>query len=217
MMPKRTTQPGTACYTRTSTSDQSHDSQLHDLKKHARQYAGDVSWYKDTISGAADERPELERLGRDIAKGRIGRVLVWALDRISRKGVFDGLQRLRAWLQAGVEVHSVREPWVASTADAGMRELLLSIAFWGAEQERNRIRERTRAGMRAAKARGVQLGRRPGTKARWSLAKRRVDPQLAKSLHEQGASVAAIATKFGSSRGAVYAALREDSPKIECK
>jgi len=210
-MPRRTTdQLGTACYARISTCNQSHDSQTRDLKKHVRQYAGDVSWYKEVASGAADERPELERLGRDIAAGKVGRVLIWALDRVSRRGILDGLQRLRAWLQAGVEVHSVREPWVASTADPGMRELLLSVAFWAAEMERNRTRERVRAGLQAAKARGVRLGRRPGTKARWALAKRTVDPQLARSLRSQGASVADIAAKFGSSRGAVYAVLKEE-------
>jgi len=199
----------TACYARVSTDEQNHDAQLHDLKRAAEQFAGPVAWYKDTVSGAADTRPELERLTKDIAKGRHGRVIVFALDRISRRGIIDGLRILKRWLNAGVEVHSIREPWVASTADPAMRELLLSIAFWGARQERNRIRERTKAGLAAARARGVRLGRRPGTRVKWSLAKRRVDPQLARSLREQGVPVADIAAKFRCSRGAVYAALKE--------
>ena len=203
--------PATACYARVSTDDQNHASQLHDLARHAKHYAGCVEWFKDTVSGAASERPELDRLGKAIASGKVGRVVVWALDRISRRGILDGLQRLRAWLDKGVEVHSIREPWVASTADPAMRELLLSIAFWGAEQERTRIRERTRAGLRAAKARGVKLGRRPGTRPKWALSKRKVDVQLARSLHGQGVAVAAIADKFSCSRGAVYAALKQAS------
>jgi len=200
-------QRATALYARVSTAEQNHDAQLHELRRAADQFAGPVEWYKDTVSGAADKRPALERLAEDVAAGKVQRIIVFALDRISRKGVLDGLRVLKRWLAAGVEVHSCKEPWVAATADEALRELLLSVAFWGARQERNRIRERTRAGLAAAKARGVRLGRRPGTRPKWALHKRAVDPQLAQSLRQQGVSVKDIAAKFRCSRGAVYAAL----------
>ena len=206
----------TGLYCRCSTDQQTTESQEHDLQQRARQLGGRLVWYRDVVSGAATSMPALDKLTRDVANHKVGRVVVWALDRISRKGILDGLQRLRTWLDAGVEVVSVREGWVQATTDPAMRELLLSIAFWGASQERNRMRERTRAGLGAARARGVKLGRQPGDVGhKWSLAKRRIDPELARSLRQQGLSVSSIASRFGVTRPTVYAALRsvqENSP-----
>ena len=198
----------TALYCRISTDEQTHASQEHDLRQRAGQIGGRVLWYRDTISGAAACLPELDRLSRDIAARKVGRVIVWALDRISRRGILDGLAKLRGWLEKGVEVVSLKEPWVQATADPALRELLLSIAFWGAAQERRRISERTKAGMRAAKAAGKKIGRPPGSGRPWALAKRKIDVVLARSLRQQGASVKDIAARFRVSRPAIYQALR---------
>jgi DNA invertase Pin-like site-specific DNA recombinase len=105
-------------------------------------------------------------------------------------------------------VVSLKEPWVQATADPALRELLLSIAFWGAAQERRRISERTKAGMRAAKAAGKQLGRPKGSGRPWALAKRKVDVVLARSLQAQGVAIKDIAERFHVSRVAIYLALR---------
>ena len=199
----------TAAYVRVSTDSQNCRSQVGDVRKAAKQYTGPVRWYRDTVSGAADKLPALDKLTRDVAAGKVQRVIVWALDRISRKGIRDGLTRLQTWLEHGAEVASVQEPWVSATADPNLRELLLSIAFWGAAQERKRLSERTKAGLRAARAEGRVGGRRKGQRPKWALSKRKVDPQLAQSLRNQGVPVKDIAARFGCSKQGVYSALTE--------
>ena len=68
----------------------------------------------------------------------------------------------------------------------------------------------TRIGLRAARARGVQLGRRQGdTGHKWNPARRKVDLPLALSLRKQGVAVKEIAKRFGCSKVAVYAALKD--------
>lgn len=200
-----------AIYLRVSSDDQDHRSQKNDLRLAAARYRGRILWFTDVVSGAAELRPGLDQLGKHIAAGKVERVIVWALDRLSRRGILDGLERLKAWVAKDVVVESLKEPWVAATADPNLRELLLSIAFWGAAQQRQRIIECTRAGLRAAKARGVVLGRHKGDIGhKWNPAKRKVDVALAHSLRTQGVPVSAIAVRFHATRAAVYYALRTE-------
>jgi len=201
----------TALYVRKSTSGQKYQAQLHAVRNKAAEYAGEPVWYKETAGGAADERPVLDRLTEDVKRGMIDRIVIYALDRVSRKGIADGLRRLQAWLDAGAEVVSVCEPWVVSTADGGMRDLLLSIAFWGASQERNRLRERTQAAMDAIKATGRTrtgnpVGRPVGCRSPWK--KRKVDVEFARTLRERGVPVREIAERFDVTPAAVYQALK---------
>jgi DNA invertase Pin-like site-specific DNA recombinase len=94
----------------------------------------------------------------DARCGRFRVLGVWALDRIGR----DMLATVRSVLELerlGVQIVSMREPWL----DTGgpVKNLLLAIFAWVAEQERARIGERTRAALAAARARGVRLGGPP--------------------------------------------------------
>jgi DNA invertase Pin-like site-specific DNA recombinase len=211
---KQQTPATTAVYLRVSTGRQKDASQEHEVRQYLTAHGiTDIMFYRDTMTGSSMDRPELNRLQKDIFAGRVASVVVQRLDRLGRR-MLGGINLLAEWCERGIRVVSVTQQ-----LDLGgpVGKLIAAVLLAVAEMELEVIRERTRAGMAAAKARGVRLGRRPGTKARWSLAKRVVDPQLARSLRSQGASVADIATKFGSSRGAVYAALREDSLKKECK
>lgn len=90
--------------------------------------------------------------------GQVGAVVVWALDRLGRDRFDVGvtLRRLFGW---GAGVVSARESWVDQAGP--FRDLMVEIVAWFAEQERARIIERTRAGLDAARARGVRLGRPP--------------------------------------------------------
>jgi len=202
-----------AVYCRVSTDAQTTASQKNALRIAVRRYAGRIVWYTETISGGAETRPALGELGKAIAAGKVERVLVFALDRLSRRGVLDGLKYLEAWTAKGVVVESLQEPWVQATADPALRELMLSIAFWGARQQRERIRQCVTAGLRAAKARGVQLGRRKGdTGHPWALGKRKIDVALARSLRSQGVPIREVATRFGVSRAGLYYALAQETP-----
>lgn len=83
-------------------------------------------------------------------------LVVWALDRFGRsmaKNLIDVLELDRL----GVEIVSVCEPWLDTRGP--VRELLVAILSWVAEQERVRLGERTRAGLERARREGRKLGR----------------------------------------------------------
>jgi DNA invertase Pin-like site-specific DNA recombinase len=108
----------------------------------------------------ADQRPQCARLFTDAAKREFDMVLVWALDRFSRNGLTStvvDLQRLRSH---GVGFHSYSEPHL-STDNELVRDVLLAVLASLAKLERQKISERTKAGLERARARGKRLGRAP--------------------------------------------------------
>ena len=194
-----------ACYCRVSTEGQRHDSQVVDLQAYIENHGlRPVRWYKEKISGAADKLPVLDRLEADVFKGEVGMILVWKLDRVSRKGILDGLNRLGGWLNKGIRFVSLQEQFDFSNS---LGELMAAFCFHWAKVERENLIRRIRAGQRAARAKGTHMGRRPGIHTPWNPAKRKVDVDLAKSLRRKGVAVAEIAKKFTCSRVAVYQAL----------
>ncbi len=98
----------------------------------------------------------------DARRGAFDVLLVWSLDRFGRSmagNVNDAL----ALDAVGVKIVSVREPWL----DTGgpVRDLLLAIFSWVAEQELRRLVERTRAGVERARALGTRSGKPIGAGA----------------------------------------------------
>jgi DNA invertase Pin-like site-specific DNA recombinase len=85
----------------------------------------------------------------------------------------------------GVEVVSVQEPWL----DMGgpVRQLLIAIFSWVAEQERTRLGERTRAGLERARAEGKRLGRPPAM----------IDMKKAREMIAGGSSLRGAAKELG--------------------
>jgi putative DNA-invertase from lambdoid prophage Rac len=148
-----------AIYARVSTVDQTCDLQLREL----REYVGRRGWetfaeYVDTgWSGAAVARPELDRLLRDARSRRFDAVLVWKLDRWGRS-VAASVKSIQELASLGVRFIAVTQN--IDTDDTNpMSRFLLHILTAFAELERELIRERVTAGVRAAKARGTQVGR----------------------------------------------------------
>jgi DNA invertase Pin-like site-specific DNA recombinase len=90
-------------------------------------------------------------------------ILVWSLDRFSREGISNTLGYLEKLGNSGVALKSLQESWL-DTSDQGMGKLLIAIMSWVAQQERQRISERTKAGLIRAKADGKSLGRPSGAK-----------------------------------------------------
>lgn len=105
---------------------------------------------------AAKVRPVLDQLMRDARAGRLGAVVVWALDRLDRSHL-GCMQRVAELDRLGVAVVSVRESWLDTSGPA--RSLLVSVFAWAAEQERARLIERTRAGIDRARREGKAIGR----------------------------------------------------------
>lgn len=135
-------------YARVSTVDQDPALQRDALKK-----AGCERIYQETASGAKSDRPELAKALDHMRKGDT--LIVWKLDRLARsmKQLIETVGQLEA---AGVKFRSITEN--VGTDSAGGR-FVFHIFGALAEFERSLIRERTNAGLKAARARGRKGGR----------------------------------------------------------
>jgi DNA invertase Pin-like site-specific DNA recombinase len=139
-------------YARVSKSDDSQDTaaQVSALKS-----AGCKRVFEDKASGGRWDRPELHRLLDQLREGDT--LVVWKLDRLSRslKDLLHILERVEA---VGARFRSLTE--AVDTAGPAGRMLMQMLGSF-AEFERAMVRERTRAGLRAAAARGRKGGRQP--------------------------------------------------------
>jgi DNA invertase Pin-like site-specific DNA recombinase len=154
-----------AIYARVSTDNKGQDpeSQLIQLRAWcAHKGCIVVDEYVDRESGGkgADQRPQLSRLFADAALAKFDMVLVWALDRFSRKGMASTVVDLQKLSSHGVGFHSYSEEHL-STDNEVVRNVLLAVLASLAKLERQKISERTKAGLERARAKGKRLGRAP--------------------------------------------------------
>jgi DNA invertase Pin-like site-specific DNA recombinase len=180
-----------AIYYRVSTSDQAPDAQIHDLRSYVQTRKFEiVGEYVDTASGVATSRRELDRMLADVRKRKVDVVLVWAFDRFARstRQLVDTLEEFG---ELGVDFVSYTQQ-IDTTTPAG--KLTFTVLAAIAEFERELIRERVKAGMAAAKARGKHVGRR-----RISIAKQ----NRARRLRADGWPYRRIAKELGVSPGTV--------------
>ena len=135
-------------YARVSTQEQETRAQLDALAK-----AGVEFVHEEKRSGATLRRPVLDKLLRNLKRGDT--LVVYKLDRIARslKHLLGIIERLQ---DHGANFESLTEH-IDTNTPSGRLMLQMPGAF--AEFEREMIRERTRAGMQAAKRRGIRLGR----------------------------------------------------------
>lgn len=173
-----------ALYVRVSTGEQNHHLQLTELIEYAafRKWAV-IETYSDTMSGAKDRRPALDRLMADAKRGKVDVVAVWRFDRFARS-TSHLLRALEEFAALGIDFVSLRESIDTSTPTGKMIFTVLAAV---AELERSTIRERVVAGQRAAKRRGVRFGR-PSVE---------VDTDRALKLREQGLSWRDISAEVG--------------------
>lgn len=151
---------------RVSKSDDSQtpENQREPLRKLAESLELEiVGEYVDMASGGNSNRPKFQQMLKDARERKFEIVLVWSLDRFSREGISNTLHYLEQLKQTGVALKSLQEGWL-DTSDGGMGQLLIAIFSWVAKQERERISERTKAGLIRAKTSGKQLGRKLGSK-----------------------------------------------------
>lgn len=132
----------------------STDEQNLALQRDALLKAGCELIFEERISGAAANRPQLEKCIAVLGRGDV--LVVWKLDRLGRS-LIDLLQIVRDLERRGVQFRSLSDS-IDTTTPTGALFFAISGAF--AEYERSQIRERVQAGMAAAKRRGVHLGRR---------------------------------------------------------
>ena len=180
-------------YARVSTKDQSLDLQVDALQE-----AGCEEVYKEVASGARTARPVLDDL---LTRLRADDVLViWKLDRLGRS--LKHLVTLTAELiEREIGLISLNDP-IDTTTPQG--RLIFNIFASLAEFERDLIRERTQAGLKAARARGRKGGRPPGLSK-----KAEATAMAAETLYKEGQlSVQAICNQLGISKPTLYAYLK---------
>ena len=138
-------------YARASRNDQSIDRQIDAL---VGQGIDERNIYQEKITGTLRHRPELDRLISELKAGDI--VLVAELTRLSRstKDLFSIVEQIEA---KKANIKSLKESWLDTTTPQGK---LMFTFFAGLSQfERDLIAERTKEGLKAARARGRKGGR----------------------------------------------------------
>jgi DNA invertase Pin-like site-specific DNA recombinase len=180
-------------YARVSTKDQSFNLQVDALRK-----AGCEKVLQEVVSGAKAERPVLDALLADLRPGDV--LVIWKLDRLGRS-LRHLVELAGTLMERGVGLRSLNDP-IDTTTPQGRLAFNLFASL--AEFERDLIRERTQAGLTAARARGRMGGRPKG-----------LPPQAertacaAETLYrEQRLSVREIADELGIAKSTLYAYLR---------
>lgn len=180
-------------YARVSTQDQNLDLQLDALRAAACSIV-----YEEKVSGGRgrSERPELDNALKALRKGDT--LVIWRLDRLGRS--LANLVQIIAELDArGVALESLTEKIDTSTASGKLVTNMFAVL---AEYDRNLTRERTMAGLKAARARGKPGGRPPKIGAKEI---REINLLLA----DPNTTVTDVANRFGVSRTTIYKHVKE--------
>lgn len=173
-------------YARVSTDDQNLD-----LQRDALHRAGCAVIYEETASGKKADREQLESCRKALRSGDT--LVVWRLDRLGRS-LPDLVQIVADLEQRGIGFESITEKIETGSA-AG--KLIFHVFAALAEFERNLIRERTRAGLAAARARGRSGGRKP------KLNEKQIR-EIKALLRDPAIAVADVAKRYGVSRTTLY-------------
>ncbi len=185
-----------AIYARVSTTDQSTESQLLDLRRYTRERGWTIfkEYCDNGVSGTKDSRPALNELMNDAKKRRFDVVLVWRFDRFARstKHLILALEEFK---NLGIDFVSYQENIDTSSP---LGSTIFTIISAVAQLERDIIAERVKAGLRRAKENGKKLGRPKAT----------VDTQKIQWLRAKGLSLRAIAKATGISRTTVSDVLK---------
>jgi DNA invertase Pin-like site-specific DNA recombinase len=170
--------------------------QTRELVEYCQRRGWEVSnKYVDVgISGAKENRPELDRLMADAHRRRFDAVVVWKFDRFARS-VSHLLRALETFRALGIEFVSLSEQVDTSTPTGKMVFTVLGAV---AELERSLIAERVKAGLRNARAKGKRLGRPRVI----------VDATRIATLRAQGHSWREICTELGLTKGTAQRAIR---------
>jgi DNA invertase Pin-like site-specific DNA recombinase len=181
-------------YARVSTDDQKLDLQLDALKA-----AGicEGAIYQEYVSGVATKRPQLAECLRALRKGDV--LVIWKLDRLGRS-LAELIKISKELEEREIGLRSLTDQ--IDTTTAGGR-LIFHVFGAVAQFERDIISERTKAGLRAARARGHRGGR-----------KTKISPEKLKAakvlLSDPRVTHVEVAKSLGVSRPALYRAMKHD-------
>lgn len=176
-------------YARVSTDDQRLD-----LQRDALMAAGCTRIFEDKASGSRAHRPGFDQALSHLRPGDT--LVIWRLDRLGRT-THQLTSLLEELDRDNIKLQSLQEGIDPSTT---LGRALLQLGAVFAEMERNLIRERTKAGLAAARARGRLGGRKPKMDAAMLDTARRLmrDPDL---------TMTDIAQRLGVNRATLYRSL----------
>jgi putative DNA-invertase from lambdoid prophage Rac len=160
-----------AIWSRVSTAEQSTENQ--DLRAWAERRGVEVAAEFSVHDSAwqngngGSKGKEFDRARAELLEGaRQGHfqvVLIWALDRWTRRGIRDAIHTLEQLWDTGCDVWSQQEPFIDAPSE--FRPLMIAMFAWMGEQESRRRSQRTKAGLARRKEReGLPVGRQPGAK-----------------------------------------------------
>lgn len=173
-------------YARVSTDDQTLD-----LQRDALSAAGCKVVYEEKISGKSADRPELKQCLKALRSGDT--LIVWRLDRLGRS-LKDLMQIVSDLERSEIIFVSLTEHIETSSATG---KLIFHLFGALSEFERNLIRERTKAGIAAARARGRKGGRKP-------ILDQGKIKEIKALMADPSIKVTTIAKRYGISRATLY-------------
>lgn len=188
-----------AIYARISTEQgkQHLANQLLELKRYANRMQWEVHQvYTDEITGASVARPGLDQLMCAAIRHEFDIVLVFDLSRLTRRGPASAFQLIERLRESKVELWSMTEEYFRTSGAAG--PLLIAIAAFLAQQEREGMQARVKAGLARAKAEGTALGRRATL----------IDKERVLELRNQGLSIREIGVELAASKSIVQRTLK---------
>ena len=167
--------------------------------KELRAYVAHRGWevvdeFVDHVSGAKEKRPALDRLLKEMRQGKIQGIVIVRLDRLGRS-LKHLVNLLADFGERNVALVSLAEGLDLSTSTG---RLMFGILGSLAEFERDLIRERVKAGLDYARAKGVRIGRKPIS----------VDQSDIHRLKQQGLSMRKIGKTLGISAAYVCRVLK---------
>ena len=189
-----------AYYCRVSSQRQKTDSQKAEIMwwlQGCGITASAVQWFEDTETGTTLRRPAFERLQHAIVAVTIRTVIVWKLDRLSRRQR-DGVNVLADWCERGVRVVVVTQQLDVHGA---VGRMVANVLFGLAEIEAECRRERQAAGIAVAKRNGVYRGRQRGTT--------KANPARARALRARGLTIPEMSQAEGVSSAYAAKLLRD--------
>ena len=150
-------------YVRVSTDKQEADNQLIALRNYCQTSQYNITKeYIDIISGKENSRPAYDQMYIDAHKKLFDIVIFWDLSRFSRAGTLFTLQKLKELENLNIQWDSYQEPYFKSVGQ--FKDVVLSVVATVAKLEREKISERTKAGLENAKRKGRYPGRPIGSR-----------------------------------------------------